>query len=83
MWAARAGGNPFVVETEKPAFTAPFAARYWYGMGSVSKDLYGLTRDTLNSRLTYSGLQSHSAEVFGRMDHDSGLFWKATRVAGC
>jgi hypothetical protein len=83
LWAARAGGNPFVVETEKPAFTAPFAARYWYGMGSVSKDLYGLTRDTLNSRLRYSGLQSHSAEVFGRMDHDSGLFWKATRVAGC
>jgi hypothetical protein len=69
--------NPFIIEPEKPAFTASFAARYWYGMGNTSKDLYGFTRDTLNSRLTYSGLQSHSAEVFGRVDHSSGLFWKA------
>jgi hypothetical protein len=74
--SARAGGNPFIVEPEKPAFTSSFALRYWYGMGSVSKDLYGLTRSTLNSRLTYSGLQSHSAEAFGRIDHDSGLFMK-------
>jgi hypothetical protein len=67
--------NPFIVEPEKPAFTATFAARYWYGMGSVSKDLYS-TRGPLNSRLTYSGLQSHSAELFGRVDHESGLFFK-------
>lgn len=70
-------GNPFFVEAEKPAFTASFAARYWYGMGNTSKDLYGFTRDTLNSRLTYSGLQSHSAEIVARVDHSSGLFWKA------
>jgi hypothetical protein len=73
---AHAGGNPFIIEPEKPAFTASFAARYWYGMGNVSKDLYGLTRDTLNSRLTYDGMQSHSVEIFGRLDHASGLFWK-------
>jgi len=69
--------NPFIIEPEKPAFTASFAARYWYGMGDTAKDLYGFTRATLNSRLTYSGLQSHSAEVFARVDHSSGLFWKA------
>lgn len=82
MTAILAGGigaaaaNPFILEPEKPAFTATVGGRYWYGMGSTSKDLYGLTRDTLNSRLTYSGLQSHSLELYGRIDHDSGLFWK-------
>jgi hypothetical protein len=69
-------GNLFIIEPERPAFSASFAARYWYGMGSVRKDLYGLTRDTLNSRLTYDGIQSHSLELTARVDHDSGLFWK-------
>ena len=79
---AHAQSNPFVIEPEKPAFTASFAARYWYGMGNTSKDLYGFTRDMLVSRLTYSGLQSHSAEVFARVDHDSGLFWKGYAGGG-
>lgn len=68
--------NPFIIEPEKPAFTASFAMRYWYGMGSTSKNLYGFTRDMLVSRLSYTGLQSHSAEAVFRIDHDSGLFWK-------
>lgn len=34
----------------------------------------------LVSHLTCSGLQSHSAEVFGRVDHDGGLFWKGLFV---
>ena len=79
--AARAG-NPFIVEPEKPAFSASFAARYWYGMGDVSKDLYGFTRDMLVSRLTYDGLQSHSCELTGRVDHVSGLFWKGYAGGG-
>jgi hypothetical protein len=74
--ASAVAANPFIIEAEKPAFTATFAMRYWYGMGSTSKDLYGLTRDTLNSRLSYTGLRSHSAEAFFRVDHESGLFWK-------
>jgi hypothetical protein len=74
--ANAAASNPFIIEAEKPAYTATFAMRYWYGMGSTSKDLYGLTRDTLNSRLSYTGLQTHTAEAFFRVDHDSGLFWK-------
>lgn len=74
--------NPFIIETETPAFTSSFAMRYWYGMGSTSKDLYGLTRDTLNSRLTYDGLQSHSLEGFARVDHSSGLFWKGYAGGG-
>ncbi|HXD45052.1 MAG TPA: omptin family outer membrane protease [Pseudolabrys sp.] len=74
--AHASAANPFIIEAEKPAFTTTFALRYWYGMGSTSKDLYGLTRDTLNSRLSYTGLQSHSAEAAIRVDHESGLFWK-------
>src|SRR6185437_7764853 len=82
MTAILAGGigaaaaNPFILEPEKPAFTATVGGRYWYGMGSTSKDLYGLTRDTLNSRLSYTGVQTHSLEAFFRVDHESSLFWK-------
>ncbi len=73
-----AAANPFLIEAEPPAYTSSFALRYWYGMGSASKDLYGLTRDTLNSRLTYDGMRSHSAEIFARVDAtESSFFWKA------
>ncbi len=70
--------NPFIIENQEPEqqFTSVFALRYWYGFDSTRKDLYGLTRDTLNSRLTYDGMQTHSLELFGRVDHISGLFWK-------
>lgn len=74
--------NPFLIEAQPPAFTSVFALRYWYGMGSTGKDLYGLTRDTLNSRLTYDGLQSHSLEAFARVDHRNGLFWKGYAGGG-
>jgi outer membrane protease len=74
--------SPFLVEQEPAAFTSSFAMRYWYGMGSTSKDLYGFTRDTLNSRLTYDGLQSHSIEAFVRVDHSSSLFWKGYAGGG-
>jgi hypothetical protein len=74
--------NPFLIEAEAPAFTSSFAMRYWYGLGSTSKDLYGLTRATLNSRLTYDGMQSHSLEAFARVDHSGGLFWKGYAGGG-
>lgn len=80
--ASPAAANPFLIEKEAPAFTSSFALRYWYGMGSASKDLYGFTRDTLNSRLTYDGLRSHSAEIFTRVDNNSGLFWKGYAGGG-
>ena len=75
---APALANPFIIENAAPdrQFTSVFGLRYWYGFDSTSKDLYGLTRDTLNSRLTYDGMQTHSLELFGRVDHTSGLFWK-------
>lgn len=79
LMSASAQANPFIVETAQPdqQFQSVFGLRYWYGSGSTSKVLYGLTRDTLNSRLTYDGLHSHSLEFYTRVDHSSGLFWKA------
>jgi hypothetical protein len=77
--------DPFIIEAPKPAiseFQFLVGARYWYGMGSTSKDLYGLTRDVLNSRLTYDGMQSHSLEVYARLDHSSGWFWKGYAGGG-
>jgi hypothetical protein len=77
-----ASANPFLIEPEPAAFTASFALRYWYGMGSTSKDLYGLTRDTLNSRLSYDGMRSHSGEIVYRLDSNNGLFWKGYAGGG-
>src|SRR5512139_3053926 len=73
-----ASAKPFIIEAPAPdaQFQSVFGLRYWYGLGSTSKDLYGFTRDTLLSRLTYDGMQSHSLEAFVRLDHTSGLFWK-------
>jgi outer membrane protease len=82
--SAPALANPFIIEDPAPdlQFQSVFALRYWYGLDSTSKDLYGLTRDTLNSRLTYDGMQTHSLEAFVRVDHSSGLFWKGYAGGG-
>lgn len=77
-----AAANPFLIEAEPPAFTSSFGLRYWYGMGSTSKNLYGLARDELNSRLTYDGMRSHSAEIAYRLDSSIGLFWKGYAGGG-
>lgn len=88
VWLCAASGmpaaaNPFIVEKDPAEFTSSFALRYWYGFGSTSKDLYGSTRDDLVSRLSYTGLQSHSLEIFTRVDHASGgLFWKGYAGSG-
>lgn len=72
-----AAANPFLIVAEPPAFTSVFALRYWYGMGSASKDLYDSTGSALVSRLTYDGMRSHSAEGYFRVDNSgSSLFWK-------
>jgi len=74
--------DPFIIENKDTnAFTSSFALRYWYGMGSTSKDLFG--DGMLVSRLTYSGVSSHSLEAFTRVDHtSSGLFWKGYAGGG-
>ena len=51
--------------------------RYWYSSGRTQLDLFGATQaNGLISRLTYSDLQAHSGEVFGRAEHLSGFFIK-------
>jgi hypothetical protein len=56
--------------------------RYWYGWGSTAKNLYDTSGSMLVSRLTYDEFQSHSGELFGRVDHSSGWFVKANLGAG-
>jgi hypothetical protein len=76
-------GNPFIIEKDPTEFTSSFALRYWYGFGSTKKNLYASSRDELISRLSYTGLRSHSLEIFSRVDHAStGLFWKGYAGGG-
>jgi outer membrane protease len=61
-----------------PAYQLDFATRYWYGISKTSKNLYGspgLSND-LFSRLTYSNLNTHSGELFGRVGFTNGWFVK-------
>jgi outer membrane protease len=74
--------NPFLITEQAPAFTSSFAMRYWYGLGSASKDLYNASGSQLISRLTYDDQQTHSVEGFARVDHGSGLFWKGYAGGG-
>ena len=52
--------------------------RYWYSVGRTQKDVFGSTSGPpiFLSRLTYTNLQAHSGEVFGRVEHLSGFFVK-------
>ena len=56
-----------------------FGARYWYSSGSLSKDLFAVGDVGLVSRLTYSGLTGHAAELFGSAKQIDGWFvnWNA------
>jgi hypothetical protein len=60
------GSAPAHAETD-------FGVRYWYGFGNTSKNLYDFTGSTLLSRLTYSGLNTNSAELYGRIG-EGGVF---------
>ncbi len=66
--------------------SSEFGGRYWYSSGRTQLDLYGITgstsSSTLLSRLTYTGLQAHSGEVFGRVEHLSGFFVKGFAGGG-
>jgi outer membrane protease len=65
-----------------PAFEGEMGLRYWYSWGKTQKDLYIPDGSAMISRLTYDGLQGHSAELFGRVDFNSGFFVKGTLGAG-
>ncbi len=61
-------GSPLQVE---------FGTRYWLSNGGYVKNLYDTEiPNQLNSRLSYSNATGQSAEVFWRVDHETGVFAK-------
>jgi hypothetical protein len=67
---------PFAATTRPaPEVQIEFAARFWYGNAKTGKSLYDQT-NVLLSRLTYAGLRTYSAELYGRVTHWSGFFIK-------
>jgi hypothetical protein len=65
---------------ETSVWKGEFGGRYWYSSGRTQYGLYGLPPElaptNLVSRLTYTGLTGHTGELFGRVDHWSGVFVK-------
>ena len=58
--------------------------RYWYSVGRTEKNLFGFPGGPpiFLSRLTYTNLQAHSGEAFGRLEHLSGFFIKGFAGGG-
>jgi len=60
-----------------PMWESEFGGRYWFTSGKTQIDLYGIAPSSDQvSRLTYSKLHSHAGEVFGRVEHVTGVFVK-------
>lgn len=70
------------VDTQSPVFASiplevEVGSRYWLSNGSYVGNLYdGVTPGQMNSRLTYNNMTGHSAEVFYRVEHETGVFLK-------
>ena len=71
--ATSAFGPPPIAQWE-----SEIGGRYWYSVGRTEKDLFGFPGGPpiFLSRLTYTNLQAHSGEAFGRVEHLSGFFIK-------
>jgi outer membrane protease len=67
-----------------PAFQVEFGARYWFGTGKTSKNLYGppSVYNGLVSRLTYNGFLVNAGEFDFRVAFSSGWFIKGYVGAG-
>ena len=65
---------------ETSVWKGEFGGRYWYSSGRTQFGLFdvppGFPTNGLVSRLTYTGLTGHAGELFGRVDHWSGVFVK-------
>jgi hypothetical protein len=60
-----------------PQWTGEFGGRYWLSWGRSQWDLSSpIISALLFSRLTYTDLQAHTGEAFGRVEHLSGFFIK-------
>jgi hypothetical protein len=64
----------------QPLWSAEFGARYFPSSGTTKLDLFAFPPLTPNnvlvSRLTYRDLLAHSGELYGRLEHGTGLFVK-------
>lgn len=67
---------------QPPAIFGEFGLRYVFSSNKTAKNLYGIGGGMMVSRLTYSGMDGHAAEGFGRIDHSSGWFLKGYLGAG-
>ena len=71
---------------ETSVWKGEFGGRYWYSSGRTQYGLFGLPPElaptNLVSRLTYTGLTGHAGELFGRVDHWSGVFVKVNVGVG-
>jgi hypothetical protein len=67
-----------------PTWQAEVGARFAVTTGTTKKDLFGdlFGTNLLVSRLTYRDLLAFSGEIFGRLDHASGMFLKGYGGAG-
>jgi len=76
-FAAKAAPG-LLIERPIPPVQMEFAARFWFGSAKTAKNLYDVPSfsNALVSRLTYSGLQTYSGELYGRVAHWNGLFVK-------
>lgn len=57
-------------------FTYAFGTRNFMSWGRTQKRLFDSTGATMVSQLTYSGAASNSEELFGKIEHRSGIFLK-------
>ena len=67
-----------------PALQAEFGARYWFGTGKTSKNLYGPPNvyNGLNSRLTYNSFWVNAGEFDWRVAFSNGWFIKGYAGGG-
>jgi opacity protein-like surface antigen len=74
------GGDGEVVDAPAPrpvaGTTLEIGARYVYGWGRFQKDLGNVNLASLDSRLTYSGMNTTGGELFARADLPNGLVAK-------
>jgi hypothetical protein len=67
-----------------PQWESEFGGRYWFSTGQTQLDIYGggVFSGLHLSRLTYTNLDAHSGEFFGRVEHLSGFFIKGFAGGG-
>jgi omptin family protein len=76
--------QPVFVRTTYPQWEIDVGARYFFSSGRNQTDLFGRIGGPpiFVSRLTWTGLQAQSGELFGRVEHQSGFFIKGFAGGG-